>query len=114
MVRLTLGMPDEGSVYFDKSLAFETAKKPVQVAARYAPLNVLESGWLLGPEKIQDKAALVEIPLGKGHVILFGFPPQNRGQTRGTFRLLFNALMRGGMEQEPEERPGPPATHQVR
>ena len=110
VVHLTLGMPDEGPVYFDQSLAFETGKEPVRVAARYAPRNVLESGWLLGPEKIQGKAALVEIPLGEGHVILFGFPPQNRGQTRGTFRLLFNALLRGGMEQGTEDRQAPPAT----
>jgi len=114
VVRLTLGMPDEGSVYFDQSLAFETGKKPVEVAVSYAPLNVLESGWLVGPEKIQDKAALVEVPLGEGHVILFGFPPQNRGQTRGTFRLLFNALLRGGMGLGPEERRDPPATRLVR
>jgi len=86
-------MPQEVSVYFDRSLAFElTGAKDSAIVASYAKGNPLESGWLLGPEKIQGKAALVDVSLGKGHVILFGFPPQHRGQTHGTFRLLFNAI----------------------
>jgi hypothetical protein len=92
---LTFGMPEEGSAYFDRSMAFEVARDvfPI-VATRYADGDVLQSGWLQGASKIRGKAALLELPFEGGHVILFGFPPQHRGQPRGTFRLLFNALLR--------------------
>jgi hypothetical protein len=93
---ILLGMPDEFSVYFDQSLAFEltTTKVPnAKILVKYADDHPLESGWLLGPAKIQGKGAVVGVNIGKGDVILFGFPPQHRGQTYGTFRLLFNALL---------------------
>ncbi|MDR3633926.1 MAG: M14 family metallopeptidase [Isosphaeraceae bacterium] len=104
---LALGYRGELSAYFDRSLAFEPsdAKRPVDVVLRYASTNPLESGWLLGPEKIQGKAALVEVPFERGRVVLFAFPPQNRGQTHGTFRLLFNALLRGAMSRAQADAP---------
>lgn len=100
---LTFGVPNELSGYFDRSLAFEPTPKDgphpdVQTVLTYANKNVLESGWLLGPEHVQGKAALVVVNVGNGSVVLFGFPPQHRGQTHGTFRLLFNALLAGGEE----------------
>lgn len=69
-----------------------SAVSSVRVIARYAHDNLLRSGWLLGEKNLAGKAALVECQVGSGHVILFGFPPQNRGQTWGTFQLIFNAI----------------------
>ncbi|CAN5899463.1 M14 family metallopeptidase [soil metagenome] len=99
---LAFGMPAEGGCYFSRSLGFEVdedAEDSVTVAARYASARVLESGWLLGAEHLQGKAALVEVPSGNGRVILFAFPPQHRGQPHATFRLLFNALLLPGLHE---------------
>ena len=88
------GMPNEVFVYFDESRAFElTTPSSGEVVVSYARSQPLESGWLLGSAKLEGKGALVETSRGNGTVVLFGFPPQHRGQSHGTFRLLFNALL---------------------
>jgi len=82
--------------YFVNSAAFDVINpKRVNVIARYANEKALRSGWLRGEKYLNGKAALVETPLGKGRVVLFGFRPQHRGQTWGTFQFIFNAIMRG-------------------
>ena len=69
----------------------------VKVLARFGERNPLLSGWVLGGERIAGKPALLEAEIGGGSVVLFGFPPNYRGQTITTWPLLFNALtyMRG-------------------
>jgi hypothetical protein len=105
------GMPKESIAWFESGPAFEFVphsfvsdrsptpwevipKDNVRIIARYPsdPSKILLSGWALGSEKIAGKAALVEITMGKGKIILFGFRPQYRGQSLATFPLLFNAI----------------------
>lgn len=82
-----------------RALAFEiTDPNRARSVARYIEGNPLRSGWLLGPEYIAGKSALVDASLGKGRVILFGFRPQHRGQTWGTFKLVFNSILLGGVK----------------
>ena len=54
--------------------------------------NPLLSGWLLGGSKLNGKAALVDAKLGRGHVVLYGFRPQYRGQSMATYPLIWNAI----------------------
>jgi GNAT superfamily N-acetyltransferase len=89
-------MPDTAGVYFTNSTTFDVpAGTPVQVIARYPdrPEDILLSGYLQGGQAIAGKAAAVAAPLGRGRVVMFGFRPQYRGQSVGTFRMLFNALL---------------------
>ena len=51
-------------------------------------------------------ASAVEATLGGGLVVMFGFRPQYLGQSYGTFRMLFNALLLGGTSPA---SPGPAA-----
>ncbi|HEX7176531.1 MAG TPA: hypothetical protein VF240_14795, partial [Pyrinomonadaceae bacterium] len=90
------GMAREADAYFIQSQAFEVEEREgVRVVARYAGKDaVLRSGWLLGPQHLAGKAALVEVALGRGRVRLFGFRPQHRAQTWGTFPFIFNAISR--------------------
>ncbi|HYO91823.1 MAG TPA: M14 family metallopeptidase [Pyrinomonadaceae bacterium] len=88
------GLPSRMDAYFINSAAFDvTDTTRARIIARYdiAP-SVLRSGWLLGAHRLAGKAALVEVSHGSGRVILFGFRPQHRAQTWGTFPLLFNAI----------------------
>ena len=65
----------------------------VRTIARYpTDRNPVLSGWLLGGNRIRGKAALVEVQMGKGRIILFGFRPQYRGQSLATYPLFFNAI----------------------
>jgi hypothetical protein len=86
-------MTRDENAYFINSSAFEAMDKDrVQVIARYAGDYVLRSGWLRGEDKLKDQIALAEIKMGKGRIILFGFRPQHRGQTWGTFPFIWNAI----------------------
>jgi ribosomal protein S18 acetylase RimI-like enzyme len=96
--RVTAGMPDSAAVYFTNSVTFDVpAGSTAKVLLRYPPrgADVLLSGFLQGAEAIAGKAAAVEAPVGRGRVVMFGFRPQYRGQSHGTFKLLFNALLSG-------------------
>ncbi|MGH7718588.1 MAG: hypothetical protein ACREON_07080, partial [Gemmatimonadaceae bacterium] len=93
------GMPDTAAVYFTNSVTFDVAPRAAaRVIARYPERSedVLLSGYLEGGAAIAGKAAALDAPVGRGRVIMFGFRPQHRGQSYGTFRMLFNALLFGG------------------
>ncbi len=95
---LAYGMPDEGLVLFWGSPTFQIEPSQhnewYQTIVRYGDRDLLQSGWLIGEKHIAKKAGMVVAEKGKGRVVLIGFRTQNRSQTHGTFKLLFNALLR--------------------
>jgi hypothetical protein len=96
---LAAGMADTVGVYFTNSVSFEVRQgAPVRAIARYPERgeDILMSGYLRGAEAIAGRAAAVDAPIGRGRVVMFGFRPQHRGQSWGTFRMLFNSLLDSG------------------
>jgi hypothetical protein len=55
--------------------------------------KILLSGMLEGADEIAGKALVVDCPLGKGHVVVYGCNPMWRSTTQGAYALLFNAIM---------------------
>lgn len=99
------GMPKESIAWAEDSPVFEIGSKDsddiapsqARIIAWYPrDQDPLLSGWLLGANLIKGKAALVEVTVGKGRMILFGFRPQYRAQSLATYPLFFNAITSPG------------------
>ncbi|HUQ81862.1 MAG TPA: M14 family zinc carboxypeptidase [Gemmatimonadaceae bacterium] len=86
-------------VWFEDSPAFDITDSSAATAVLTYPAsgNALLSGWLLGPGKLNGKAAMVDVKRGRGHVILYGFRPQYRGQSNATFPLIWSAIGKPAM-----------------
>ncbi len=95
---LAYGMPAQGlAVFLAGNQAYEIMpterNERVETVATFVDRDILQSGWLLGPEVIARKAAMVSVEQGQGKVILIGFRAQHRAQAHGTFKLVFNSLV---------------------
>ncbi len=65
-----------------------------RVVLRYADSrDLFVSGLLDGGDEIAQRAAIIDVPSGNGHVLLFSTNPFWRGQTKGSYFLIFNAIM---------------------
>jgi len=65
-----------------------------RVALRYSAQNdLLVSGLLNGGGDIAQRPAVVDAPMEKGHVVLFSINPIYRGETIGTYPLVFNTIL---------------------
>jgi hypothetical protein len=57
------------------------------------PNDMLLSGALVGGQALSGRAVVVDVPVGKGHVVMFATRPYWRWQTQGLYFLGFNALL---------------------
>jgi hypothetical protein len=65
-----------------------------RVVLRYADSrDLFVSGLLDGGDEIAQRPAIIDVPSGNGHVVLFSTNPFWRGQTKGSYFLVFNAIM---------------------
>ena len=62
---------------------------------RYPQGPLLLSGWIVGEQRLRGAGAVLDVPMGRGRIIMLTFRVQNRAQTLGTFKLLFNSILYG-------------------
>jgi hypothetical protein len=78
----------------DPSIARQTAAQRARVILRFTPNvdSLLVSGLLENGSEMAGRAAVVDSPLGQGHVVLFGIRPMWRYETQGSYAMVLNAL----------------------
>jgi hypothetical protein len=68
------------------------AERP-RVVISFAEKDLLLSGMLEGGDEISGKPAVIDVPRGKGHIILMSTNPMWRMNTSGLYALVMNAVM---------------------
>lgn len=93
---IATGMKARPGVVFDNSpvmkLGPDAASRGIRAIATFDSDKPLMSGWAWGQELLKGGAAMVEAPMGKGTLYLFGPEILFRAQPHGTFKFLLNAL----------------------
>jgi hypothetical protein len=120
---IAYGMPPEAAAFVNNSPAFAVARRRggasavepaaqpappdnIRVVARYPASNLLLSGWMVGERMLAGRAAVVDVSIDKGRVVLLGFQAEHRGQSHGTYKLLFNSILLA--TSGPPSRSSPP------
>jgi hypothetical protein len=90
------GLPTEMDMFFDNSpvwrLGPNAAAQGVRRIAWYGSRTPLRSGWAWGQNYLEGGVAVIEATVGKGKVYLFGPDVNQRAQTHGAFKYLFNGI----------------------
>jgi hypothetical protein len=99
---LAWGLSDEADVTFSASPTFRLPAdaKDLTRVAWFDGKKPLQSGWALGQEYLDGGTAIIDAKVGTGRLVLFGPQVLFRGQPHGTFRLVFNGIVRAAMREE--------------
>src|SRR2546430_14361363 len=101
-------MERHACVFYGESPAFrlqpEAALKGVKPVAWYDSTTPLRSGWAWGQQYLDQAVSIIDAPVGKGRVVLFGNEVNWRAQPHGTFKLLFNGIYYGSATSTPGGR----------
>jgi len=94
---LTYGMSDKAGIYFGRNTVFSTSVPRFdmdrRVIAKFPEKDILLSGYSENEELLGNRSAMVWLSKGKGQLVLYGFNPQFRASTQGSYKLLFNAIL---------------------
>jgi hypothetical protein len=93
---LAYGLGDRVNLFFDDSPSFrllpDAPARGVVPVAWFGSPAPLKSGWAWGQQYLDQTVQIVDAPLGKGRVLLFGPEIVWRAQPHGTFKFLFNGI----------------------
>src|SRR6266576_1241082 len=118
--------PSPGSVAVEETL---TEEQRLQLGAYFTPLaqrprvvlrfaaderQLLISGMLAGGSELANAPAVIDVPVGSGHVIMFANNPMWRHQTQGSFFLIFNAALNYDQLSVGRDRPAGPRSEGTR
>jgi hypothetical protein len=82
-----------------------------RVVLRFADeKNLWISGMLAGGSELAGAPAVIDVPLGRGHIVLFANNPMWRQETQGSFMLVLNAAL--NFDHLDAGRQSPPAAKQ--
>jgi hypothetical protein len=85
-------IPDEVRMYLGSLIP--PGEQFPRVILRFAGAkDLLLSGLLDGAPELAEKPAVVDVPHGQGHILLFATNPMWRNENSGSFFLLFNAML---------------------
>jgi hypothetical protein len=78
----------------DTAITNASERLRARTIVRWVPKadELLVSGLLDNGDEMAGKGTVVDAPLGKGHVVLFGTRPMWRWQSQGAFALVLNAM----------------------
>jgi hypothetical protein len=90
------GFEGHVDVFFDNSPVFslgpEALLKGVRPVAWFDSAQPLRSGWAYGQGYLDRGVQIVDAPIGKGKLFMFGPEITFRAQPHGTFKFLFNGI----------------------
>lgn len=100
---VTHGLGPRANVLFSRSPVFGlrpgASREGVRSIATFDSPEPLRSGWAWGQHHLLDGTTMLEAPVGEGRLFLFGPDITFRGQSHGTFPLLFNAMYYGAARE---------------
>jgi len=123
---IVYGYPDTLAVYFNQAPVFQVnknmgsfrtpdwykdeawEKEVPRVVLNFAGKDLLLSGMMQGGNELAGTPAVVDVPVGDGHVVLFANRPFRRWSTQGSHALVFNTMLhwndlRTGWPERPRE-----------
>lgn len=88
----TFGYDKHIDIYFNNDNVYKITDPEIKPLLWFNSDKVLKSGWSWGEKYLKDGVIGFEKQMGKGKLTVFSPDITFRGQTHGTFKLLFNNL----------------------